>query len=166
MESLTGLGPTGDGPQSIHPAIRNVWRFSVLITGLVMLVGFGAVEFVIRRSNEASLIPWIGPLIAIAITIYSYIMSEQNYRAWRYQLREHDLVLRYGVLWTAERCIARDRVQHIDINSGPLDRRFGLVQMTIYAAGGTGQIGTIPGLKPDEAEALRKALLERVAEDA
>ena len=44
-----------------------------------------------------------------------------------------------------------------------IDRRFGLVQVVVYVAGGA--VGSIPGLLPEEAEALRSALLTGRGED-
>jgi membrane protein YdbS with pleckstrin-like domain len=62
--------------------------------------------------------------------------------------------------------VARDRIQHIDINSGPMDRRFGLVQVVIHTAGMIGSVAAIPGLTPSEAEFLRQQLLDTRDPDA
>lgn len=155
-------------PQKLHPAIRKVWRFGALFGGLILGLVVGVPEFLITRHFERWPIPFpiIGPTLGLLNMSVGMIMAGKQYEAWSYALREHDLVLNYGVFWRTRRCVARDRVQHLDVNSGPMDRRFGLVQVSIYAAGALGGIGSIPGMTPEAAEALRAALLERAALDA
>lgn len=155
------------GPQRLHPAIKKVWQISALFSTLVMALILGVPEFFLTRSDVWPFVfPWIGPTFAILIGILSFVFAGRQWQAWSYQLREHDLMLSYGVIWKTRRSVARDRIQHVDINSGPLDRRFGLVQVSLYAAGAMGSVGSIPGLKPEEAEHLREALIAARALDA
>ncbi len=149
-------------PQALHPAIRNVWRWSGVISWTILSVLFTALELVIVRGafDKESYIPFIAPVVCLGFATLSWWLADRQYRAWTYQLRTHDLVMSHGLLWKSRRCVARGRVQHIDINSGPLDRRWGLVQVSIYVAGALGSVGSIPGLTPVEAETLREAILE------
>lgn len=58
----------------------------------------------------------------------------------------------------------RVAIQHIDINQGPLDRYFGLVQVVVYTAGASHAVATIPGLTQLEAEELRRYLASTAVE--
>jgi len=157
-----------DVPQSLHPSIRRVWQWSSLFSTIIFAVIVGIPEYLIVRELDRWPVkfPVIGPLVVLLLGLLSWTLSSRQYRMWTYTLREYDLILTWGVFWKTRRCVSRQRVQHIDINSGPLDRRFGLVQVSIYAAGALGGIGSIPGLTPERAEALRAALLETKAADA
>jgi membrane protein YdbS with pleckstrin-like domain len=150
-----------EGPQALHPAIRNVWRWSSAISWAIFAAILTGLEFVFFRSalDREGWIPFIAPLACFALASFSWWISGRQYEAWTYQLRDYDLVMSHGLVWKTRRCIARGRVQHIDINSGPLDRRWGLVQVSIYVAGALGTVGSIPGLTPEEAEKLREAIL-------
>ncbi len=108
----------------------------------------------------------VGPLLAILIGLISIAFAKKQYENWTYELRKHDLVLSWGLWWKTRRCVALDRIQHVDINSGPLDRKFGLVQMSVHTAGLAGGVGTIPGLEPEIAEYLREILLSHRAINA
>src|SRR5690606_23304763 len=88
------------------------------------------------------------------------------FRAWRYALREHDVLLRHGVLWRVQRSIPRRRIQHVDVQSGPLDRVYGLADLTLYTAGADDEENQIPGLRVEDAEALRDALLREDPREA
>jgi uncharacterized protein len=98
----------------------------------------------------------LGLLLFVVVPI---LLATRQYDRWRYKLTPESLVIRKGLMFQSERYIARDRVQHIDINSGPFDRKFGLVQVVVYAAGATGSVGLIPGLPPEEADRLREQLM-------
>lgn len=149
-------------PQSLHPAIKRVWQYSNLIGWTISAIVLSVIEYAIVNDGDvwAFRFPLIAPLVCLLLLVLSWRMAKRQYDAWTYALREHDLVLSHGVFWRSRRCVARGRVQHIDINSGPLDRRFGLVQVSIYAAGALGSVGSIPGLTPERAEALREAIFE------
>lgn len=149
----------GNGPHSVHPAIQKVWRFSAAVTSLVFLVGSAVFELLVLTKAPwwPFRVPVVLPTLFLGLGVFSQSMVGRQWKAWTYEVREFDLVLSWGVLWQTRRVVARDRIQHLDINSGPMDRRFGLVQVVVYVAGGA--VASIPGLTPGEAEALRSTLL-------
>ena len=77
-----------------------------------------------------------------------------------YAVREKDILYRSGVLWRTARVVPFNRVQHTRTDSGLLDRRFGLANLTVFPAGAGGQ--KIPGLGADTAENLRAYVSERI----
>ena len=77
-----------------------------------------------------------------------------------YAVRERDVLYRSGVLWRSASLVPFNRVQHTQVASGLLDRRFGLASLTVYAAGSGGL--TIPGLGAETAEDLRAYATERI----
>lgn len=155
--------------RSLHPKIRSVWRFSSLFTGLILggiAAGMGAM-FASIADGPVAFVAVVAMLLAFLLFGgIGMLLVDKQFDQWRYQLREFDILIKKGLVWRSERYIARDRVQHIDINTGPLDRRFGLVQVVIYAAGAAGSVGLIPGLTQDEAEWLRDQLLLTRSEEA
>jgi membrane protein YdbS with pleckstrin-like domain len=79
-----------------------------------------------------------------------------RYRRWRYEIRERDLFLSHGSWFYVLTLIPFDRIQYVETHQGPLDLAFGLMQLVVYTA--AGKAARIPGLAPDEAEALREEL--------
>lgn len=156
---------TTDGPRPIHEAIRFVWLFSNCISLLVFAVLGSLFEFaMIRALHLPWSFPFIAPVLAILIGAFSLGMVKRQWSAWKYEVTTHEVILSWGVWWQTTRLVPRDRIQHVDIKSGPLDRRFGLVHVGLYVAGAHGSVGSIPGLHPDEAESLRSMLVETQAE--
>lgn len=170
MESVERSELTVGEVQAIHPAVRKVWQISSVLRTLLFATILSVPEWLIVRELEGSSwpfrIPVVAPTACLLLGGFGFYLARKRFEMWSYQLREFDLVMTHGVYMRTRRCVARERVQHVDISSGPIDRHFGLVHISIHVAGGASGVGSIPGLTPEKAEALRVALLERRAADA
>ncbi len=147
--------------RALQPAIRVVWVLSALIRAVVLAAGAALVEFGILVQRESWPLPH-GLLtlgIAFLALASAAVFPRLTYRHWRYVVRPDAVLVSYGVIWRMRRCVPRLRIQHVDIDSGPIDRAFGLVRLSLYTAGTIAAVATIPGLAPAEAEALRELLL-------
>jgi hypothetical protein len=82
------------------------------------------------------------------------------YEHWRYTIGDATLHLHHGVVFRTESSIPYFRVQHVDIERGPLDRAFGLSRLIVRTASATSD-ATIPGLGEGDAAELRRVILER-----
>ncbi len=156
---------TTNGPQGIHPAIRKVWLFESATTYLMLLLLTGGLEFALIKALEA---PWhfpiFMPLLWIGLGIWSVSWIKRRWKAWSYEVTESEVVLTWGIWYQVQRFVPRDRVQHVDITSGPIARKFGLAHVHLYVAGAHGAVGAIPGLTPEKAEELRSMLVETQAD--
>jgi uncharacterized protein len=132
--------------------VLSVWRWSNAVGYAIFSVIVGAIVLfaVVRGSNPL----WIlAALVVPALWLFTAITLLREWESWTFRLTPDTLEMSHGWLFRQTRVVARDRIQHLDVNSGPFDRRFGLVQVVIYTAGTT--VGTIPGLSPERAERLR-----------
>ncbi len=75
-----------------------------------------------------------------------------------YLVREHDVSFCSGVIGRSVATAPFARVQHVSIERGPLDRRFGLAGLQLRTAGGH---LAIPGLRHDVAERLKELVADR-----
>jgi membrane protein YdbS with pleckstrin-like domain len=144
-------------PEKPDPKVLRIWLVSNAISyGVVfavLLVLTTVATTVGGFPRQLLLIPLV-VLIPAAIT---YLTLRREYDAWQFRVTPEALEIQKGWLYRQRRIVARDRIQHIDLNSGPLDRKFGLMQVVIHTAGA--DIGFIPGLSPARAESLRAELL-------
>lgn len=164
MEAPT-LRRTTEGPQRIHPAIRKVWLFSNAMTFGLLAIITSAMEFGFMKAIDG---PWkfpiVMPILWIGIGVWSASFVKRQWEAWRYEVSDREVILSWGVWYQTRRFVPRDRIQHVDITSGPIARKFGLSHVHLYVAGAHGAVGGIPGLTHDEAEELRQMLVEHQAE--
>ena len=77
--------------------------------------------------------------------------------SWR--LDDAGLSLRRGIFWRREVLVPRTRVQHLDIERGPIERRYGIATLVVHTAGTRHHALRIPGLGDADAVALRDALV-------
>ncbi|MFQ3588350.1 MAG: PH domain-containing protein [Fimbriimonadaceae bacterium] len=146
---------------ALHPNVRVIWVVSALLSAGFTLVLFSFLEFYFLWGKPFW--PFLFPVGALtaggAITLPSLVLVGAQYRNWRFALRESELLIQYGVIWRTKRSIPRSRIQHVDLQSGPVDRMLGVVQVSVYTAGSLAAVASIPGLDPGLGEALRQELL-------
>ncbi|MGW0735305.1 PH domain-containing protein [Streptomyces sp. NPDC002851] len=98
-------------------------------------------------------------LVPFGLALWGWPLLARNWRSWRYAERADDLLIQRGVLWREETVVPYGRMQLVEVESGPLQRRFGLAGLTLHTAAAATD-ATIPGLLPEEAERLRDRLTE------
>lgn len=72
---------------------------------------------------------------------------------------------RRGGLWRTETLVPVSRVQHLDLERGPLERRLGLATLVVHTAGTRMAAVKLPLLALDDAETLRAHLARQVEAD-
>lgn len=70
------------------------------------------------------------------ILLISWLWLPLQVRHQRFLLRRQDFLLQSGVLWRKAVLVPLQRVQHVTISQGPLQKRFGLATLKVYTAGG------------------------------
>lgn len=105
---------------------------------------------------------WLGPiaLLPLTLVIQGLVLTPRRVRALGYLDGPEELTIASGILFRDVSTIPYGRIQSVKIDEGPVDRRFGLAQLTISTAA-AGSTVTLPGLPQDEAERLRQLLTER-----
>lgn len=105
---------------------------------------------------------WAGVALAVASVLwifYRWHRQGRVYRIWGYAERETDLYIREGLLQRTLTVVPYGRMQVVTVNSGPIERKYGLATVTLETAS-AGTDATIPGLPTAEADALRERLSE------
>ena len=67
------------------------------------------------------------------------------------------------MFWRKTTLLLFSRVQHVEVTSGPLQRKFGLASLKFFTAGGSSVDLKIEGLLRDDAENLKEFILRRGA---
>lgn len=110
---------------------------------------------------------WMSGLLAAALAAWAAALLA--WPAWLvarcgYVLRDKDILYKSGVFWQSVKAVPFNRVQHAETGSTPLDRRFGLANLTVYTAGGSGGDLRIAGLERETAERLRVHIVGRLGD--
>jgi len=76
-------------------------------------------------------------------------------------VREHDIAYRSGLYWRKTVMLAYNRVQHVEVSSGPLQRKFDLASVKFFTAGGSGVDLKVDGLSRERAGQIRAYIVAR-----
>lgn len=110
--------------------------------------------------------PWTtSALVAVLIGGWAAWLGLRRYRHTRWRLDAEGFSLRKGKLWQSEVRVPINRVQHLDLRRGPLERRYGLATLVIHTAGTRDSSVNVGGLADADAEALRDQLARQAEHD-
>lgn len=132
-----------------------------LIIWLPLLI-VSLIPFVLAQSVFLLLIPVVMLLLA---TIISNLVIKKS-RVKGVALREFDMAYRSGLFWRKEVIVAFNRVQHVEVSSGPLQRKFGLASVKLFTAGGSSVDLRIDGLTAERAEQIRAFITAKIDDSA
>ncbi|KAA9106519.1 PH domain-containing protein [Microbacterium rhizomatis] len=147
--------PLGDG--AWHQLARAYVWVRLISTTTVLLVVLAVALALSLWVHQ--LWVWIPAGIVLVILVWTLAITPRQARAYGYQLRADDLVMRRGILWQRMVAVPYGRMQLVDISHGPLDRGFGIAQLKLVTAAASSGV-TIPGLTQEAAERLRDTLID------
>lgn len=95
----------------------------------------------------------LGPMLLIWAWAGSY--PYLAYPKKSYMLREYDITYTTGLIWQKEITITYNRIQHIEVSQGPIEKLFKLSSLQLFTAGGQKSDMEISGLKPETAQKIK-----------
>ena len=130
------------------------------------IVAFASFSFL--YFNPAELPSWViklivGVLTLLAITVYAIVVL--GFKKKLYAVRERDIVYQSGLFWRKFTVLPYKRVQHAEVQQGPIDRMFELGKLNIYTAGGASSDMSISGLEINQAQSLKHFILNQTTAD-
>lgn len=143
---------------SVDP--RYVWgRLAGLAVSAAIVV---AVAVLVVWQSDAVAVPAIvaGGVLLLLVTAATIWVLES--RRVAYQVREHDLSLRRGVIRHVVETIPFSRVQHVNVGRGLIERWFGLATLEISSAGPD---ISVPGLVVADADRIKQVIAQRAGVD-
>lgn len=111
---------------------------------------------------------WIIPACCIPIGIFVFAQTSirKAYAARKYALRERDITFRKGWIWWSETAVPFNRIQHCEIEQGPIEKMYGLATLEVYTAGKSSSDVSIGGLEREKAERLKDFILGRIQKES
>ena len=111
--------------------------------------------FFLGQGGDSPLFTWWGiSLMLLVLLITGFI----NWLRFTWRVEDDELRIEQGLLVRKKRYVPRDRIQAIDISSGPLQRLFGLVRLRVLTAGGSSPEAEISAISRSDAQAIQEAL--------
>ena len=151
----------GDRFEPLAENARGAMRIGAMIRCCFLLIPVAIACLAVVRKLETGLLAGLALFLLAAIIALGFGWWYGGAR-WRHAgvaLDERGIAIRRGVWFRSETFVPRSRVQHTDINRGPLERLIGLATLKLYTAGTRLASVQVEGLNDARATALRDALV-------
>jgi membrane protein YdbS with pleckstrin-like domain len=144
--------------QPLPRAARGIAVFVGALVGMLpCLPIWGAL--VVRLVDGWGMRIGLGLLLLAAGAAFGAWMGVRRWASTAWRLDARGLQVRRGRLFQREVLVPRSRVQHLDLERGPIERRHGLATIVVHTAGSRLQALRQSGLAEADAVALRDALV-------
>jgi uncharacterized protein len=145
----------------LDPAFVTTSRIAMAIGLLPFVIGAGVLEVAELLPPGSFLVPM---LLLYAFTVFT--VPARKYRHWGYDISVDRLRIVRGYMFYHDTIVPFGRIQHIDVDQGPIDRRYGLATLTVHTAGNHNSTVALPGLAHADALAMREAIRAAIRQDA
>jgi membrane protein YdbS with pleckstrin-like domain len=142
----------------LAPQARWIWRANWVGGSIAAMVA----ARVLAGALESGWDPVLWGLPLLALLVGTPLVPELHWRRWRWEVREHEIDLRRGVLRLRRTLIPMARVQHVETTRGVLEQTLGLATVAVHTAAGS---HTIPLLLDRDAGLLRARIAELARTD-
>src|SRR5690606_21839665 len=146
-----------DALTPLHPNYVKVVRLGWLIAVLPLVAAALVLEFAGVLPRGAFLVPVL--LLAAWVIVR---VPLRRYQARGYQFGADRLRVVRGLLYRSDTVVPFGRVQHIDVQQGPVERGYGLATLVLHTAGNHNASVALPGLARDDALAMRDEIRAHV----
>jgi len=126
-----------------------------IILILVLCISYYVLPFYVPQFIILMVAIWC-PLFII----WTFVKTIQGFKRKAYALRGKDIIYKSGWLWKTVTTTPFNRVQHITIEQGPIERQFGLSRLKVFTAGGSASDLTIPGIRKESATELKEYIVK------
>jgi membrane protein YdbS with pleckstrin-like domain len=129
-----------------------VWLGPTL--GWSVLYGTGRIESSVITGTAGYLLP----LVALPFVLAGCLLTAKH---TGYSVRQRDVHMKRGVIWRTRTALPFNRIQHVEMERGPVERYFKLATLKFFTAGGGSADMKIPALPVADAARLKDYVLAR-----
>ena len=139
----------------LDPALLKIKALTMVALGGALVAGSVVLSIMIHAL-------WLAVAgAAIVGCCVSFLLQRIGISHMGYAIRERDFSFRSGVIGRSVATVPFARVQHVSIESGPLERRLGLSTLQLRSAGAA---VSVPGLKESLAQDLKGLVIARAGD--
>lgn len=151
----------GETLTRLHPSHVTVLRIRTALASLPPIIA----ALVLESAEVLPPAAIIGPVALIALAAILRLPLRRHH-ARGYVMGDDRLRVVRGVMFHRDTVVPFGRVQHIDVNQGPLERFFGLATLTLHTAGTHNASVHLPGLEEGLAREMRETIRAHIKRES
>ncbi len=157
------------GLTPLDPSQKALMRLNSVLTWVPLVILATIADMAVQTQLPGELLdytPWtIWGVIMMMALFFILALPGRRYRRWGYDMGDEQLRVLRGFLWRTDTIVPFNRIQHIDVAQGPLQRLFDLSTLIVHTAGTHNSIVTLPGLATADAEEMRETIKGHIRQD-
>jgi len=104
---------------------------------------------------------WIYVSIVLGF-IFILLVKKIGFKKRKYAVRQKDISYKKGVLFRSLTTVPFNRIQHVEIDEGPISRLFDLVSLSVFTAGDSSDDLKVSGLLKEEAKQIKEFISNKI----
>lgn len=149
----------------LHPNYKLLMRISAILIALVLFAVGAVFDGLLRSEAGLSFGLVLVPVTLLALFI-AIPLPSRRYRNRGYQISTDRLRVVRGVMFRSDTIVPFGRVQHIDVDQGPIERALGIATLTLHTAGSHNASVSLPGLGHELAVEMREAIRAHIKRES
>lgn len=150
----------------LHPNYKLLMRIGAVVIGFIVVI----VGLIVDGAMQAEEVPVpFGIVSGIAALLAVFIIIRiplARYNARGYQISRDRLRVVRGIMWRSDTIVPFGRIQHIDVDQGPIERALDIATMTLHTAGSHNASVSLPGLGHELAVQMREEIREYIKRES
>ncbi len=152
----------------IFEGLADSYARSMIIESLSVLAIIFIISFVVSNLKEEIGVLvnhwWFYSAFLIPVIII-LVMAPLIAKSRGFAMREKDIHYKSGIIWHKKTSLPFNRIQHVELERGPLERFFKLTTLKVFTAGGGSADMKIPALTMDRAKNLRAFIIDKTGDE-
>lgn len=141
--------------QYLNVILINVFIVFLLLFSVVIFIDYKN----IFEINEHSL--WLYVAVSI-VFMYVLFIKVVGFKKRKFAVREKDISYKKGVFYKNLTTVPFNRIQHVEIDEGPISRYFKLVSLSVFTAGDSSDDLKINGISKEEATQIKEFISTKI----
>lgn len=150
---------------SLHKDYYKVMIIKRMVFFLVLFIVLVTLFFLGRFDAVSNV--WLGLSGSLIVVFFAlvFMLARVFFKRKKYRLFDKNLTYQEGVLVHKETVVPFSRIQHVEIDEGPLERYFSLATLSIYTAGDSGKDLRINGLNIEVAQETKDFITNYIKDE-
>ena len=142
-----------EGLTPLHPNHVKVTRITAALFSVPFVIG----SIVLEAADVLPFGVFVIPVVLLAAFLIIRVPM-RRYHARGFDMGADRLRVVRGIMFRSDTVVPFGRIQHIDVNQGPLQRLYDIATLTVHTAGTHNASVHLPGLANADAMAMREEI--------
>ena len=148
----------------LKPVERDYLKVLYISWTIIYLVLLAVAVTIIVLIDDIDHKFWIAfTILVIAVfAAITFIAGKASFLRKSYAIREQDILFQTGWIVQKLHIVPFNRIQHCVVQSGPLERKYGLSSLSIHTAASNVHDIAIHGIRTEDAETLKSYIIGQI----